>query len=1216
MTTLTQETFLGASITSFNANLGWGSNVSTLQVSLVEDPKNNDEFFAVAGAPARFIYQNWRFDGIISTIDKNNSFSGKPTFSVTLIDPRQILDGSQVILDGYNGGTFSVPNLYNVFGYLENTLGFGGSLRNSIGMPWIIARNAIQALVNSSPLKLRGYSYFLDLSGLPGNLPETYRVPGDSISILEFIKNVCDAAACDFFVALVGNTIRIVTISRRNQPTLGMINYFVSQLSNGSVSNNNGLQLEDNVASKFLVGAQQERIYYVETNNGINLDNGQFLNPNLPPQNKTIVDYVGLDDDGNVNLVNRVDRDSGKDDENGNPLLFANYEFSMSASLFQWVTNNNGNPIFGGGYNTDYREMRAALLGQEDWEAFLIANNNLVGPHQNKATILKLNANVARNVNRNLNGRVDARQLRQMIVAFNNGRNFGRADHLKMIEELQAAFFNIIREFAEEHLGKKFMVQLPFVLVKAVPEEGVQQVQPPINQLQRLVTSVEPIPSAYLEEAAFPNAINNGLLPNSMKYFLDDNGKIFCYVKFEQVELDNNNLDLSELPNESFHIQQVGNNTTLYVKCEVSPSIVYLNRNNFFSPRVVVTLPGAVKAVRVNRVAAFGRWAMHRFVGQVDNPPTAAQQLLINDYNTFMEQVRTRFGNELLNFGNSYRWFSPDSAAIPLKSNVLNYGPWYAIGAQGRVEVEVNEQLAPWTFGGWRGMNEAANAIVSESLSNRQVSESGEVEIPDVPTASLGAALVNGGPYVSQVSVTIGSEGVKTKYRMDSWNVKPGGRSRFLLERMEKMAQLRVLQRRALRDLFQPDRIVQKNFINHRNINGQIKRVNRNRPGSSHHIIGADVISSHDEEKLSISNTVTLPVHNLDAPLSSNTENWKEKGGMSMDGLFRPFSTDVNAGSGMMSIIETIDEEHNVTGDREKINPFYSVDDETGLQVSDSDIELVFFDGVDGVPKNMIEPSGTLRPMSYKSPLWLTGFAYGVDGLPYPRTENVDLESNSSATEDEYVYNYKNKQHLWKSGPLDIRWDRRKKVYRPQRTLVFSIDSNLEGVMNGDNDGYYYFTLPFTENPHPDIPLSSVSEELDNDFLYFTEANNYLFDISLSITSNTSGYTSLGGLPRYSLDMFYRRPIGGEFVNTGKAQNYVDINPMDDRGNPLSQTIKGYGHSNHKFMFAPEKESWIKFGVRHNIIYTETFGAPNSFTVFLNITLHKTEESSSTTYGV
>ena len=74
MTTLTQETFLGASITSFNANLGWGSNVSTLQVSLVEDPKNNDEFFAVAGAPARFIYQNWRFDGIISTIDKNNSF--------------------------------------------------------------------------------------------------------------------------------------------------------------------------------------------------------------------------------------------------------------------------------------------------------------------------------------------------------------------------------------------------------------------------------------------------------------------------------------------------------------------------------------------------------------------------------------------------------------------------------------------------------------------------------------------------------------------------------------------------------------------------------------------------------------------------------------------------------------------------------------------------------------------------------------------------------------------------------------------------------------------------------------------------------------------------------------------------------------------------------------------------------------------------------------
>ena len=33
---------------------------------------------------------------------------------------REILNGVQLIIDGYTGSIFNVPNLYNIFGYLES----------------------------------------------------------------------------------------------------------------------------------------------------------------------------------------------------------------------------------------------------------------------------------------------------------------------------------------------------------------------------------------------------------------------------------------------------------------------------------------------------------------------------------------------------------------------------------------------------------------------------------------------------------------------------------------------------------------------------------------------------------------------------------------------------------------------------------------------------------------------------------------------------------------------------------------------------------------------------------------------------------------------------------------------------------------------------------------------------------------------------------------
>src|SRR5688500_833390 len=116
---LTQQTFFGASIRNFTCGVGWGTSPSTLKINLVEDPVNNDSFNLIGvGDAAYFEYGDFAFGGLVQTYKRKNSFEGYPVYEVILVDPREILDGVQLIIDGYTGSTNGIPNLYNVYGYM------------------------------------------------------------------------------------------------------------------------------------------------------------------------------------------------------------------------------------------------------------------------------------------------------------------------------------------------------------------------------------------------------------------------------------------------------------------------------------------------------------------------------------------------------------------------------------------------------------------------------------------------------------------------------------------------------------------------------------------------------------------------------------------------------------------------------------------------------------------------------------------------------------------------------------------------------------------------------------------------------------------------------------------------------------------------------------------------------------------------------------------
>jgi hypothetical protein len=180
-----QQTFLGASLSSFTVNAGFGDTSSTLGVQLVEDEYNisdgsglgrgqdvyhngvKDQFIPPpVGSPVFFSFgarratvqdaylkpyddlygknasvnnparDHFTFGGILQTYTQNKNPAGSPMYSVQVVDPREILSNVQLILNNYAGSTYGGQNMLNIFGFLEfNSAKYEGLFSGSNAYP-------------------------------------------------------------------------------------------------------------------------------------------------------------------------------------------------------------------------------------------------------------------------------------------------------------------------------------------------------------------------------------------------------------------------------------------------------------------------------------------------------------------------------------------------------------------------------------------------------------------------------------------------------------------------------------------------------------------------------------------------------------------------------------------------------------------------------------------------------------------------------------------------------------------------------------------------------------------------------------------------------------------------------------------------------------------------------------------------------------------------
>lgn len=1093
-----QTQFFGLSIVNFTASMGWGDSPSTCNITLVNDPSNGDYLTVpIQGQPAEFTYGSFVFGGIVKSFSRSDDFSASPLYTLILEDPRELLSGVSLILSGYNG-VITVPNIMNIYGYLENTGGFGFSRASSSGIPWEKVRDSLVSLTSGlSPsyggaIRLGNYEFRINLNNLP-SLPSFYRITSPNISVLDFIREVCDAANHDYFFTLeiINNINYIVlkTINRNVAPINGLIEAFVLTTP-GASSKNVGYEFRNEITSKFLIGGPVSRMY------GIEYTDNDDIDPATNPEDNTIWPFWGTKNEtdvvDNISVGSDVIIGVGTSDE---------HMFTVDSRLLKSELIRNNKIGMFDTYTIDIGELRAAKYSQEAWEGYLWFHNynqfklfdpdinnkragiayarridkfNDVGdyigyevgqltyddrgevtykfnfqyyrddvfttevpgvepkiygipnPHWGKADRLGLVGGlVLSEVALFLGSRTNQEINNLTAQSFSTMKRLDHANGAdsKQQEENIARIYSFVKKYAEENYGKKWMVKVP--AISAYKDSETNEIR----------FSHEPEDTGFIDESQWDDAIRENLLPFDVNRLTDTDGKFYAYVKYPKyVDVDvtdiinasPNSIDnqksagrfdytragryykryyylFNDIPEDDKIDSEVYN--SIFIKCEVDKTIYFEDAATQYSPRIVITMPGIVKIKYkdtndVGIVANFLRYEKHARNNSLE---------LTEEDEANIQSIIGSFGSDIFLLGYEGYAYIPHFAAVPLKSNVLVYGPWYASGANGRTEFEQDDTLVPWNYGGFSAMNNAANAKVTSAISLYNISEAGSVEYPDIPGLSLGDPLTNGGSYVTEVTVSIdGSSGARTNYNLSTWTPHPYRMRKFLSDYISRLSknnqQLRRNFRQQLRQPKQKSRLAE---FKTRAIDSL-----RRRPRSTHYLIGGQVVQ--DEDGFTKSIVGLQPSYNSITQLYGS--GYETKALASLDTLFVPFST--NSDVSNMARFERPTDSGSLNID--DYNPFRQ-----GLYGPIFTHGQTFPSGLSTEQDSSIDYND-VRAIALKSPLILAGWGYDTDGKPVP---NSGVIATSGDPTDDFHQDYLRRQDYWKVGPLDTRWNEERKVW-------------------------------------------------------------------------------------------------------------------------------------------------------------------------------------------
>lgn len=427
----------------------------------------------------------------------------------------------------------------------------------------------------------------------------------------------------------------------------------------------------------------------------------------------------------------------------------------------------------------------------------------------------------------------------------------------------------------------------------------------------------------------------------------------------------------------------------------------------------------------------------------------------------------------------------PDAAAIPMKSNVMIYGPFFStnfFSNYGGVNVEQDKDLAPWNFGSLAAMIIAGDAKAQTAFEAGQVplviSENGNLSIPGLPLYMLGSQVIIAGvavgPIVNSVSVSFGSQGISTNYDFKTFSRKFGNLTAIQTEHMKQIAANKQKNLKFFREAFgNISQLYRKLIRSSKNSSKDRRHESVSQQNTTHRIFvgentawtplnsGVPKISGSGERPVVV-------MEGLDKLEYEVAQNYSGKAFISLDGMYSSVSV---SGDGKLPRFPILEPKATLTPEklgrrRHSVNPIPPVIYNNKI-ANAIDLAKEYFNPflppyesgqfpyhsgksyghcveilgredevpLSGLMNSMYPPDGAgkysndYRFVSHRGPMVLHQWGYDTQGKPVPnRADDPKLAASgiykTGELTEQFMQDWLQKPSSWPVAPVDLRFDR------------------------------------------------------------------------------------------------------------------------------------------------------------------------------------------------